>query len=170
MGNKTIAKITNLIKNGRRIPERWIEGEILYIYKNMGDAGKCGNYRPIFIAPIIYNIWPGLTRGELAKIAHILTSRKQYGFIEGISTTDAIVKVEQYIEQTDCEERVLLIDLSKAFGATSRTLPRTTLYKKGLPEEIIRHIRKGHRWARLSPEYSGRYGATEEDNIEVFQG
>ena len=37
-----ITKITNLIKNGKPIPEKWTEGEIVYIYKNKGDAGECG--------------------------------------------------------------------------------------------------------------------------------
>ena len=31
---KPITKITNLIKYGRPIPERWTEGTIVYIYKN----------------------------------------------------------------------------------------------------------------------------------------
>ena len=32
---------------------------------------------------------------------HILTSNNQYGSKEGISTTDAIIKVEQYIGPAD---------------------------------------------------------------------
>ena len=38
-----VTKITNLIKNGRPIPDRWTEGTVVYIYKNKGDAGECGN-------------------------------------------------------------------------------------------------------------------------------
>ena len=50
----------------------------------------------------------------------------------------------------------------KAFGAIRRTLLRTTLYKKGIPGEMIRRIRRGHQGTRLSPEYRGRYGEAEE--------
>ena len=32
---------------------------------------------------------------KLAKIMHILASNNQYGYEEGISTTDAIIQVEQ---------------------------------------------------------------------------
>ena len=93
-GVKPITKIANLIKNGRPIPERWTEATIVYIYKNKGDAGECGNYIPICRTQIIYKIWPGLITQKLTKITHILTSSNQYEYKEGISTTDAIIKVE----------------------------------------------------------------------------
>ena len=39
--------------NTRRLGKRGI----VYIYKNKGDAGGCGNYRPICITQIIYKIF-----------------------------------------------------------------------------------------------------------------
>ena len=158
-----ITKFANLIKNGRPIPERWTEGTI--VYKNKGDAGGCGNYRPICITQIVYKIWSGLITRKLTKIMHIITRNNQYGRKEGISTTDAIIKVDQYIEQADNKAKVLLMGLSKAFDTINRTLLWATLYKKGLPEETIRHIRRGHQWAKLAPKYRGRYGDVKENNI-----
>ena len=142
MGNKADSKDNEPGKNGRPIPERWTEGEIVYIYKNKGDAGECGNYRPIFPTLIIYKICSGLITSKLTKIMHILTSSKQHEYKEGIATTDAIIKVGQYIGQADSKEKVLLMDISKASGAINSTLLWTTLYKKGLPGEMIRHIRR----------------------------
>ena len=84
---------------------------------------------------------------------HIVTSNNQYGYKEGVSTADAIVKVEQYIHQAGNKAKILLMDLSKAFGAINRTLLWTTLYKKGLPEEMIKQIRRGHIGTRLAPKY-----------------
>ena len=101
---------------------------------------------------------------------NIITSNNQYGYKEGIPTTDAIIKVEQYIEQEDNNGKVLLMDLSKAFGAIDRTLLWTTLCKKGLPVEMIRHIQRGRKGAKLSPKYRGRYAESKDDNIGVFQG
>ena len=167
---KPITKIMNLIKNGRPIPERWTEGTILYIYKNKGDSGECGDYRPICPSQIIYKIWSGQIARKLKKITHILTSDNQYGYEEGISTTDAIIKVEQYIEQADNKEKVLLMGQSKAFDTINRKLLWTTLYKKGLPGETIRRIRGGHRAKRLSPKYRWRYGEAEGNNIGFCQG
>ena len=97
---KPIKKIMNLVKNGQLIPKRWTEGTV-YIYKNKGDAGECGNYRPICLTQIVYEIWSGLITRELTKIMHILTSNNQFGYKEGVSTSDAIIEAEQYIDQSE---------------------------------------------------------------------
>ena len=103
--------------------------------QNKGDAGECGNYRPICLTQIIYKIWSGLITRKLTKITHILTSNNQYGYKEGIPTTDAIIKVEQYIEQADNKGEILLMDLSEAFGTVNMTLLWTTLRKKEYREK-----------------------------------
>merc|ERR1712112_393396 len=54
---KPIEKSTNAIKTGQQIPENWTQGSIVYIYKNKGYPGECGNYRPISPTQIIYKIW-----------------------------------------------------------------------------------------------------------------
>ena len=59
--------------------------------------------------------------------------------------------------------------LSKACDAISRTLLWATLYKKGLPAEMIKRIRRGHQGTRLATKYRGRYGESEENNIGAFQ-
>ena len=104
-------------KNRMPIPERWTEGEIVYIYKNNGGAGEYGNYRPICLTRIVYKIWSGLITRKLTKITHILTSKNPYVYKEGISTADEIIKVGQYIEQEDNKAKILLMGLSKAFLA-----------------------------------------------------
>ena len=110
----------NLIKWGGRYQENGQNGEIVYIYKNKGHAGGCGNYRPICVTQIVYKIWPGLIARKLTKITHILTSNNQYGFKEGISTTDEITKAGRYVEQADNKSKILLMDLHKAFGAIKK--------------------------------------------------
>ena len=59
--------------------------------------------------------------------------------------------------------------LSKAFDTINRTLLWTTLYKKGIPGEMIRHIRRGHTGTRLAPKYKEKYGKLNGNNIGVFQ-
>ena len=48
----------------------------------------------------------------------------------GISTIDALVKLEQYIRNVDKDPRLLMLDLSKALGSVNRTQLWTTLYRK----------------------------------------
>ena len=140
-------------RNRAKIPENWTRGTIVYIYKNKGGPGGCGNYRPICLTQIIYKIRPGLVTRKLTKIAHILTRNNQLGYKEGISTIDAIIRVEQYIESANRDAKILLMGISKAFGAINRTLLWTTLYKKGIPIDMTKHIRQGHQDTKLEPKY-----------------
>ena len=82
---------------------------------------------------------------ETDKRTHILTSNSQYIYKEGISTTDAIIKVEQYIEQADSKAKILLMGLPKAFGAINRTLLWATLYTKGFPGEMTKRKKRTYR-------------------------
>jgi len=83
---------------------------------------------------------------------------------------DAIIKVEQYVENANHGAEILLMDLSKAFGAINRTLLWETLYKEGIPIDMTKHIRQGRRDTKLAPKYKGKYGAPSADNRGIFQG
>ena len=74
---------------------------------------------------------------------------------DGVSTIGAIIKVEQYIGNANHDAKILLMGLSKAFGAINRTLLWATLYKKGMPIDMIKHIRQGHQDTKLAPKYKG---------------
>ena len=75
----------------------------------------------------------------------ILKRNNQFGRKAGISTLYAIIEIVQYIEHANIGAKILIMGLSMAFGAINRTILRMTLYKKGLPGETIKHIRRGHR-------------------------
>ena len=79
---------------------------------------------------------------KLTKIAHILIRNNQFGYKAGISAIDAVIKIAQYIAHSARDAKILLIGLSNAVGATNRTLLWATLYKKGLPGEMAKHIRR----------------------------
>ena len=65
-----------------------------------------------------------------------MTSTKQYGYKQGLSTIDAVYKIEQYIQEWAKNTQILLMDLAEAFDTVNRTQLWTALYKKGLPLEI----------------------------------
>ena len=116
-------------------------------------------YRPICLTQIIYKIRPGIITRKLTKTIHILARNNQFGYKGGISAIDAIIKVEQCVENSNHDAGILLMDLSKAFGAINRTLLWETLYKEGIPIDMIKHIRQGHQDTRLAPKYKEKYGA-----------
>ena len=136
---------------------------LVYIYQTeytYTKQAKPGNCRPILLAQIIYEIWSGLITRKFTKITHILTRNNQSGYKPGISTTDAIVRIEQYIEQANRDGKILMVPLSKPFGAIYRTLIWEARYKPWIPEEMAKRIRRRNQGARLAPKYKGDTGNT----------
>jgi len=80
---------------------------------------------------------------KLPGLLHLIINTNLYGYNRGISTTDAVVKLEQYIQKGSDSAKILLMGPAKAFGAINGTKLWTELYKKGLNMETIIHLRKG---------------------------
>ena len=140
---RQITKIAKAIHPREELPEIRKTGAIVHIYKNKGDSKKCNNYRPVCLMRIIYKIRTISITATLAEVIHLLTNRIQYGYKHGISTMGEIIKLEQYLIHGTEGFHILLMDMSKAFDTINRTQLRTVLYKKGIPVEMITHIRRG---------------------------
>ena len=100
----------------------------IHIQKQEG-AGECGNYRPIFLKKIIYKVGPWPIARKLSKITHILARNFRFGYKEGVSTTDAIIKTERYVEHANRDAEILLMGRPKAFDTVNSTLIWTALYR-----------------------------------------
>ena len=107
-----------------------------------------------------------LIAGKLIQILHLMTGHTQYGYKQGLSTLDAILKIEQYIPEETKGAQILLMDLSKSFDAINRTQLWTTLYKKGLLVETISQIKKGHQNTMLCAKHQGAYGRESKNMLE----
>ena len=158
----------NHIKNGQQLPKTWKNGAVVHIYKNKGDEKECDNYRPICLLEIVYKIWSNLVTKRLSQILHIITSNNQYGYKEKNSTIDAIMKVEQYLTTKNNATNILLMDLSKAFDTVNRTILWTSLYKAGLPIQLILHIRRGHIETTLQAKHNKLYGGGNQQQHRSF--
>ena len=82
---------------------------------------------PICLTQIIYKIRAGLIARKLTNLMHIPTRRNQFGYKDGISKIDDIIKVDQYKEHANRDAKISPMGLSKAFGAIDRTPQRGTL-------------------------------------------
>ena len=156
-------------KRGQAIPENWTNASIVYVYKNKGGPGECGNYGPICLTGIIYMVGSGLIERKLTKITHILTRNNPFGYKEGVSTIDAIIKIEEYIEHANSDAEILLMGISEDFDTINRTLLWATLYKKGLPLEMTKHTRRGHQGTKLAPNTKGSIGIQPETISGYFK-
>ena len=89
---------------------------------------------------------------------HILTNNSQFGYKGKLSATDEIQKIEERINHATQDTHILLMDLSKAFGAVNRSLMWASLYEKGLPVSPIQQIWRGHQNAKLMAKSHNQYG------------
>ena len=127
-----ILELMNNITAGQPMPENWKIGAITHIHKK-NSTQECANYRPICLTQIIYKIWFKLQTAGIARILHLLTSNNQFGYKNGLSTIDAIIKIEKAIQAGTPKTKIILMDLSKAFDCVNRNTLWSTLYKAGLP-------------------------------------
>lgn len=96
---------------------------IVPIHKN-GDKGVVGNYRPISILTSLSKIFEKVINKriiEYLELNHLLSSN-QYGFRRGKSTSEAVLKLTDFVTKNlDSKKKTLAIflDLAKAFDSVS---------------------------------------------------
>lgn len=126
ISNEITQPLTNLINNCIMqgvFPHSLKINKVVPIYKK-GDLKDVGNYRPIAISPIIAKIFETVLKRRLLDYfeRQRILSPQQFGFREGSSTTDAVLKLlESVVEGFDggCRTEVTLCDLTKAFDCVS---------------------------------------------------
>jgi len=96
---------------------------------------------------------------------HIVTGNSQFGYKEKLSTSDAIRKIEAHINNATQDTHILLMDLSKAFDTVNRPLMWTTLYKKGIPIDVIKQIWRGRQNTQLMSKSHNQYDPPVINNI-----
>ena len=165
---KPLRTTINKIHHGDELPLDCANGTIVHIYRQKGDIRERRNYRPICLAQIAYKIWSFLHTGKLIRILHLATSTARYGYKQGISTTDSIRKIDQYIKEGAKEPQIPLMHLSKAFDGLNRT-------------HLGNSIKKDYRWkhrtnqARRSKnttmcKISRAIWADSKNNVVAFRG
>ena len=97
-----------------------------------------------------------------------LNSNTQYGYKKGIPAIDAIVQIEQLLQEHRSKNTLNIhMDLPKALGALSRTLVLAALYKKGLPIRTTRKIAQCLQNTTLWCKEMGPYGTQVGNNVGV---
>ena len=71
---KDIYKILNLIKQGHKISETWVQGSVVQIYKHNGAQG-CNPHQSIRLTQVIYKILSQLMTIKLAQVLRIVSGR-----------------------------------------------------------------------------------------------
>lgn len=122
----TYTNLFNLIFDNATIPESWLMGEILPIYKNKGDIKNPENYRPITLLSCIGKLFTSIINSRLNNFAEKqdLITNSQTGFRKGFSTADNIFVINSLIEMMKSKSKKLFcvfVDYKQAFDSVWRT-------------------------------------------------
>ena len=85
-------KVFNAIFNCGKLPEAWLKGTILPIYKNKGSSSDPKNYRPITIVSCFGKLFTSILNERLQSFSaqYSLICENQAGFRKNYSTLDNI--------------------------------------------------------------------------------
>ena len=113
-------KIFNRILDTGNIPDDWLTGIVLPLYKNKGDPLDPDNYRGITLLSCLSKLFTSIINSRLVKFADSLNllNENQAGFRNGYSTVDHIFLLKNVIDLFITNKRKLFcafIDYRKAF-------------------------------------------------------
>ena len=151
-GDKVVSAILHLFTScweGQPIPQDWVNGVLVTLFKNKGLKSECDNYRGITLLEAVGKVLARLLLNRLNfHICPRIIPEAQCGFRKGRGTRDMIFSVRQ-IQEKCLEQRVALfqvfVDLTKAFDTVNRNALWRVLSKLGCPPKFVRMIAELHR-------------------------
>lgn len=96
----TYEKLFNSVFDSGNIPNAWLEGVIIPIYKHKGDSNVAANYRPITILSCLGKLFTAVLNQRLTKYLdeNETVNENQAGFRKGYGVTDHIFVLYSLIE------------------------------------------------------------------------
>lgn len=133
---KPLCHIINRIFITGKVPDHFKTSIVTPVYKNSGSKENISNYRPISVINNFAKVFEKSLNYRLYKflVTNNILSPNQFGFIEKLSTTDAMYQlVKEVTKNLDNNKKTLavFIDLAKAFDTVSHDQLLETLERYG---------------------------------------
>ena len=96
----TYTKLLNIVFDTGLLPDSWLLGNIIPIYKNKGEIRNPENYRPITLLSCLGKLFTAVINNRLNKFSrerHLIND-SQAGFRTGFSTADNIFIINSLID------------------------------------------------------------------------
>ncbi|CAB0040704.1 unnamed protein product [Trichogramma brassicae] len=139
-----LPEITNLFNKclaSGKIPSAWKKGAVVPILKPEKDEALAKSYRPICLLSLVGKTFERLIIDRAEGVIHQRNheSELQFGFKEGRSTEDAILKLRQLVEEDDSKYALALpLDISGAFDNLWWPSLMETLRKRSCPKNLFK--------------------------------
>ena len=138
-------KLFNKVLDTGIVPEQWVQGIIIPIYKGKGDTDQCDNYRGITLLSCVGKVFTSILNKRLTTFIednHILLAN-QAGFRKKHSTLDHCFVLKSLIDLFfNSKQRlyVAFIDYQKAFDCVWRNGLWNKLISQNVDGKIFRII------------------------------
>ena len=161
----------NEILMDAKIPDEWKLSSLIPLYKGKGNALECGNYRGIKLLEHPLKLFEHVLLERLKLVVGF--DKRQYGFVPGRGTTDAIFVLRRISEEYRKKERQLyavFVDLEKAYDRVPRRVVEWALRVEGVPEYLVMAVMATYSEARTAVVVDGELGEPFEVGVGVHQG
>ena len=168
---KCIMILFNKIANGAPMPDEWRCSILVPLFKNKGDAMVCGNYRGVKLLCHCFKLWERIWDRRLRGIIQV--AERQFGFMPGRSTTDAIHCLRRLMEKA--RERksplcLVFMDLEKAFDRVPHELIWWVLRRRKVPEGVVAVLQDMYKGTKTLVRTQCGDSAEFEVKVGVHQG
>ena len=139
-------KLFNRILDTGELPEDWLTGLIIPIYKNKGSRDDANNYRGITLLSCLGKLFTSILNHRLTEFCeeNLILQEIQAGFRKGYSTLDHVFVVKNLIDLYKLKKRKLFccfVDYTKAFDTIWREALWHKLINYGIQGKILNVIK-----------------------------
>ena len=159
----------NAILDSGEIPNDWLLGKIIPIFKNNGSLNDPANYRGITLLSCLGKLFTSIINNRLCKVVHI--NENQAGIRQHHSTLDHIFTLKSLIDiYFKKKKNCVFIDYSKAFDSVWRPGLWYELIKSGITRKMYTLIYNMYQDIRSYVAVNGECSQFFNSYIGVRQG
>ena len=161
---RTLLNTINKIHQDENIPNSWLQGNIIRLFKGKGTKGKCSNERGITLASNVGKVYERIINERVKKAVKLTDA--QAGGIPGSATVDHLIVLKQIINEIRNKGNtayLVYLDVQKAYNKAWLDAILDALHKNGVAGKNLQMVKKLN--SNLTAKMHTRHGLTGEIRI-----
>ena len=157
------------------LPEAWLIGNIIPVFKNKGNKFDAKNYKPITLLSCLGKVFTSILNNRLNDYLDTfsLLNENQAGFRQGYSTVDHIYSLYMLFQLLNVKKKKLFcvfVDFEKAFDFIHRQSLFFKLFKYNINGKFLRIIQNMYNDVKSRIVHNNSFSDTFACDIGVRQG